>query len=398
MSFEEIWLHVEHYIALPAVWLSMLLGTVGADRAGWAVSVPVFIAIVGDRLRRLCPEDQSLLLWPPRGIGLILWVTGLLGCGVAVFLPALAWVALPLIGDLYDPSALHLWWQSVCAYWRFPLYGTSAGVVAGLVGFFAVGRWVEPWFSDRLHGVTRAKRADGLTDARHVLTQLPRARPFDPAKYFSIAHKKDAMFLGLDEDNKPVLLPRAMWKKNHVQIQGGTGTGKGVLACGTLTQAISYGDAVVVIDPKDDEWARHVLYSACRKAGVPFHLLDLRDTTPRVNLLARATVAETNELLIAGFSLSRTGESSDFYRTDDRRGARALASLATAGPVCLASLSDCAGKVLGDTLSKSARGLLGQLEEVAALPVTQTLGGFDLASVLNEGGCLFVLGSIRDEA
>ncbi|MDH8436620.1 MFS transporter, partial [Klebsiella variicola] len=75
-------------------------------------------------------------------------------------------------------------------------------------------------------------------------------------------------------------------------------------------------------DPKDDEWAPHVLREACKKAGKKFTLINLNKPNFQLDLLADISHEQLEELFNAGFSLAKKGEASDFYRISDRRAAR----------------------------------------------------------------------------
>lgn len=48
----------------------------------------------------------------------------------------------------------------------------------------------------------------------------------------------------------------------HIQACGTTGSGKGVFMGSLSAQCALNGEAVIVIDPKDDEWFPHVAQTA----------------------------------------------------------------------------------------------------------------------------------------
>ncbi|WP_312679154.1 helicase HerA domain-containing protein, partial [Escherichia coli] len=109
------------------------------------------------------------------------------------------------------------------------------------------------------------------------------------------------------------------FQKQHAAIIGTTGSGKGITASVLLYQAILLGEAVFVEDPKDDEWAVHVLREACKKSGKKFVVINLNRTNHQLYLLADISHEQLEELFKAGFSLSKKGEAADFYRIADRR-------------------------------------------------------------------------------
>nr|VXZ82824.1 conjugative coupling factor TraD, SXT/TOL subfamily [Klebsiella pneumoniae] len=107
-------------------------------------------------------------------------------------------------------------------------------------------------------------------------------------------------------------LPLKDWQKQHADIIGTTGAGKGVAAGILLYQSILAGEGVFVMDPKDDEWAPHLYRKACEDAGKPFALIDLRKQQYQLNLIEDITPDELEELLVAGFSPAEKGQESDF--------------------------------------------------------------------------------------
>ncbi|SVZ32245.1 mobB [Klebsiella pneumoniae] len=160
------------------------------------------------------------------------------------------------------------------------------------------------------------------------------------------------MFLGKDEQGKPVLVPRDTWRKTNIQILGLPGSGKSVMATNALIRCVrDFGDAVVYFDPKGDAWAPHVFRAHCPD----FTLLDLRPGKPaQLNLFRDLDQYALKNLLIAGLNLGETGDVADHYRISEQKAAK--------------------------------------------LSVLQTDSGIDVAGIINGGGCLYVIGSMDDEA
>lgn len=386
-----------HLLLLIVQMMEGFLDNYGALGVTTLTALLLFGAIAGVRLHRLCSPERALLLYIPRTFG---WCSSTLALAMSAAI-VIVLFAVPGFVPVYEPEnatvILQQWQDYVLWSRKWLICGGIVGAYVSAIGWYLIGRWLEPWCAEKLQLGTKKREQVGLTDVRELHSSLPQSRQFDPRKYFPEAHKKDSIFLGLDENNAPVYLSRAKFRKTHGQFQGLTGSGKSVAATVILSQCVRYGDAVFVFDPKDDEWAPYVLSTECRAAGVPFHVLDLRSTVPLVNLFGSASSAQINELLIAGFGLSRTGGDSDYYRIDDRKAARMLA-YSDECKSCVAQMSDAAHRVLGEELTKSAKGLLGQLEELAELPVIQTSAGFDIDAFVRKGGCLYVIGSIADEA
>lgn len=277
--------------------------------------------------------------------------------------------------------------------------GLGCGLAMGVLAWFIMRFYMQPRIARYLGcGSTD----DFLTDARTIESHLPKPFKYDPRKYFKDAQRKGNMFLGIDERRRVVALPRDTWKKTHVQICGPTGTGKGVMAGVCLAQSVAYGDGVYVIDPKNDEFAASVLSESCAAAGKPFHLVDLQSGQPaQFDLLKNISKEDLNSLFIAGFALGEKGTDADFYRKNDRAAARYLAGLANQGSVSLALLAERAGVMLPEDLVEKCEGFRRSLEEIAELQAPQAspfVEAIDLDGPLKNGGCLYVVGSMDDEA
>ncbi|MDE0308503.1 MAG: TraM recognition domain-containing protein [Acidiferrobacterales bacterium] len=272
------------------------------------------------------------------------------------------------------------------------------GLVIGVILAYIAGRKFEPWLLGYLdRRVRRAGRCESLTDIREVRHGFSDLADVDFSAQFDSAVKKDAMFLGLGLDGEEVTIDRPTWKSSHVQIMGPPGTGKGMLAGITLTQSLKYGDAVFVFDPKRDEWAPSVLHAACERAGVPFRYVDLNEAVAQINPLLSSTSGEVAEMLYAGLELGRKGTEADFYRLDDRKAARLAAGQAGEDALSLKELADRAKSVTDGSLMTGAKAFFAAIDEVAELPCVQTREGVDLCAPLRGGGCIYIVGSMRND-
>ncbi len=272
--------------------------------------------------------------------------------------------------------------------WQLLLYGAeflaAAAAAAGAARYLSgpFERWREHWI--RRSPLARETR----TDIRTVGGLLPEAHEaYDPHPH---CDRDDRLFLGLDPDGKPAYVDQALWRKSHIDIIGMTGSGKGVLAGVLLTQAARQGEAVVMVDPKDDEYAPRVLAEAARAAGVPFHALDFGAATPQWNPLLNKTPDEIEELLVASFGLGERGTEADFYRLNDRRAARACAELYDGEP-----LPALLRIFRGEPAAKQAAKFMADLEELANTPSAAGDAGLDLAQALTDGAVVYVRGSLR---
>ena len=294
--------------------------------------------------------------------------------GIAGSLAALSWFGLAFLshGDV-DASPL-LWW------------GAGAGL--GLVSALFADRAFAGVFNSMVHTFTRrtSLERNRKTDVREIHRFLPSAGdPYDPTRYFSV---EKGFFMGLDETGKPVY-----WQGRlpHIQVAGTTGSGKGVFLGMIGPQCLLHGEAVFYIDPKDDEWGPHVLHAAAKRAGVPYHFVDLRPGAgPQINLFDGCDAEQIEELLLAGFELGDKGGDSDHYRLADRRAAGHVAREAKNGDTP-ASLY----RGMGEFLEKTAPGFAGKLREMADIAAVNARHGINLQKVIREGGAVYVVGSMR---
>lgn len=363
-------MNLDYYVLLAAEWLVMSANKC-APYAGFVlgVSLAAFFHVPEDK-----PRAQQFWM----GIGATAGTVGPLAWfGLP---PALAWLARV---DVSMPQ-----WQGIAH---------AVGTVAGVLSFLVWLRFGQPWVNRLSHKLTRrtALERNRRTDVREIGAHLPEAgQDYDPRRYLEKDPRRGkGLFLGLNEQKRPVYVPYEQWRKSHVQVIGTTGAGKGVASAVLLSQALRAGEAVFVLDPKDDEWAPHVLRAEAERAGVPFYLVDLRRDVPQLDLLAEMLPEQLEELFISGFSLAEKGEAADFYRIGDRKAARNVAALVAEG---MRDLHQIALDKRTRSLHDSAAGFLGKLEELALLTAINAPGGLNLADTMRDGGCVYVIGSMRN--
>ena len=337
----------------------------------------VVIGLAGINTWHAAAEERTLSLQ----------VWGWVLCGALIAGPG-AYFGLPLIVKFFGFEGGY--------FPRWHLTAYFLGCLAGLVGAFVWARRIAPMLATAKSKVTR--RSDLVrnrkTDVREIAHHLPDPRKdFDPRKYLDA---KKGVFLGLDEQGQPQYLPQELWRKSHVQLIGTSGAGKGVAAAVLLAQALRDGEAVVVMDPKDDEWAPHVLKAEAERLGMPFRLVDLRDDAPQLDLFDGATADQLEELLVAGFSLAEKGESADFYRIADRQAARLAGCLldelgAGVTPQSLAEHPEIR------KAKQTAAGFVGKLDELARVKALDAPFARHLSDTVRDGGCLYIIGSMRNE-
>lgn len=290
------------------------------------------------------------------------------------------------------PIVFNWWFGAELVYPNVALWELLATLAVSLATFFLLRRHLSPAINvlkDKLTKRTELER-NKRTDVRTINDVLPKQLSnYDAAQYIDLSK---GVFVGLNDKGKPSYIPLEYWQKSHAQLIGTTGAGKGVAAQILLTQSVAAGEVVFVVDPKNDEWAPHVLRAECERHGKPFYLIDLNSDQYQMDFLASMSAHELEELLIAGFSLAEKGEAADFYRIEDRRAARTIANSLEAGDT-LRSLF--AGE-LAQSIANKAAGFFGKLEELALMNSINARGGLDLADVVESGGCVYVIGSMRN--
>ena len=266
-------------------------------------------------------------------------------------------------------------------------------VLVGIVVHVIVRRRFEPAINRlllRFNQKTHLAR-DSRTDVRTIRDHLPDTMDYDPEQYIDL---KKGVFVGLDVHQQPQYIPLSDIQKQHCGFIGTTGSGKGVASGLILYQLILAGEGAFVLDPKNDEWAPHLMRYACEKAGKPFHLINLNEKVPQLDLLAGTDTDQIEELLVAGFSLAEKGDNSDFYRIDDRKAARkspVLASDYERGSLERLFQSDYV-----QSIEDNIKAFYGKLEELSLVTSVNAVGGVNLNRIYEEGGCCYIIGSMRN--
>jgi hypothetical protein len=272
---------------------------------------------------------------------------------------------------------------------------TLAGLLSGILLVWLMIRYISRMWeviTQRFIKTSSVER-NRKTDIRQISVHLPNSQQkYDPSKFFI---PKKGIFFGLDERRLPVYMPWEKWRRSHIEVVGTTGSGKGVAAGVLLSQAVTYGESVIVLDPKNDEFLPHVMYQAAHAAGVPYVFIDLMCDSPQWNPIQNKTAREIEELFAAGFSLGEKGTDADFYRLDDRRAARILAAiLPTQRPMLSEAYRQLATQE--PEIVESGKKFAFDLEELSMIAATQTTLGVDLAQLIHDGAIIYVRGSMRN--
>ncbi len=279
-----------------------------------------------------------------------------------------------------------------------PYLENWAGLFAvGIISMLVWYRLIHPRINVIL---SKFKRDTNLernqkTDVRDIWKVLPKALKFDPLKFVNI---KKGFFVGLEESRKPLYLTCPSGSSiPHTQVVSTSGSGKGVFMGLMASQCLERGEAVFYFDPKGpkgDEWGPHVLFDTAKRTGKPFHYINInRPNGAQLNPCFGATEDEIFEALEGSMSLIETGGPSDFYTIADRHEARITAKLmSTKGLNFAQAYAERKGKMDG------AEKFEGKLRELSEMPSINSVNGqgVDLAKVINEGGCVYIVGSMRN--
>ncbi|ENT2068419.1 type IV secretory system conjugative DNA transfer family protein [Salmonella enterica] len=276
---------------------------------------------------------------------------------------------------------------------RIPLWiMTIVFTVAGLIFHIIARRLLAGEIDNLKHRMIKKSKLERntKTDVRKVRNLLPDSVEYNPLNYIDL---KKGVFIGLDKEDQPQYITVKEFQKQHAAIIGTTGSGKGISATILLYQAILLDEAVFVEDPKDDEWAAHVLREACKLAGKRFVLINLNKQNFQLDLLADISKEQLEELFNAGFSLAKKGEGADFYRIADRRAARNTSVIHEKGM----TLRDLFNTSFVQSLEEDVPAFYGELEEVALVNSINATNGFSLKEIFDEGGCCYIIGSTRNQ-
>lgn len=269
---------------------------------------------------------------------------------------------------------------------------TASFTFTGLIFHIAVSRLLAGEIDKLKHRLIKKSKLERniRTDVREVKEMLPDSVSYNPLDHIDL---KKGVFIGLDKDDQPQYITIEEFQSQHADLIGTTGSGKGVSACVLLYQAILSGEGVFVEDPKNDEWAPHVLRDACQTAGKQFVLINLNALSFQLDLLADISHEQLEELFNAGFSLAKKGEGADFYRIADRRAARNTAAIYEKGM----TLRDLFNTPFVKSLENDMPAFYGELEEIALVNTINASNGFSLKTIFDEGGCCYIIGSMRNQ-
>ncbi|SCC95256.1 hypothetical protein THIX_90025 [Thiomonas sp. X19] len=314
---------------------------------------------------------------------------------------ATAWLSGKVLKWAILPSVAGMMVSAVAGAAGAPNLGSALGVLTGfaLIIFMARKAWLA-----RQPQV----QADDLPNVHaHVqMGQFMQKPSYQAEPWLASASQHQAVFVGMGcrpgkgkkEPAKvrdvPMTISPDQARKNHMAIIGASGTGKTVITTSLLVQAMTAGDACVVIDPKNDEFAPGILFREAQKLGKPTAFIDLRKDIPQINVFQGCTKTECEVLVNTALQLENSGDPAvDFYRGEDRDACATLLDKLTEGQFNLRSMVNIGADV--DEVT-SRQNFWRALKDMARLGAFDTAAGPNLAEIIERGGLVYIVGSVDD--
>jgi len=320
----------------------------------------------------------------------------MLFCGIFVSL----WMVYGYLSfALPKPHIYHSINSLMKAFWVANLIAIALGLLIAPFLQLLIKRNLEPSVAGFIERLGKRKVDIYKTPSAKTLGRpIPNAKPFDPSRYFKEAQKCQSYFIGLNDVNKPVYLPYEEFNSSHMLVLGFTGFGKGTFVNNILWQAIAQKTTTVLFQPKVDEWSASVLDAACKNANKKLTRINLNAPIASINPILGCNENELFEILTSTFDLVTSSKESDFHKLRDRKGAKLFSKIMRDLPdATLTDLVKHQNKYLNG-LEKECVGLITQIEELADLPQTQVIDGFDLQTFINSGDCLLVESNVGNES
>lgn len=169
--------------------------------------------------------------------------------------------------------------------------------------------------SPRLSALARRFRVQQATDeTTDIKTAIENARAlnFDPRDHYT----DGSVLTGLNLAHEtPILTEASTFFETHKMVVGATRFGKGITFQSWIEQAAYYGNAVIYIDPKGDEFIPVIMREAAELLGRPYVHLDMNDDGRGTWApLAGGSLQERKARMVELLGLSTTGSDADHYR------------------------------------------------------------------------------------
>lgn len=269
---------------------------------------------------------------------------------------------------------------------------------AGLAIRFYYFRFFHPYISGVMRDWRNLQSTDEISDIRDERLKYV-AKDFLPTKFYD--SKKEKLVVGLNSDNNPIYIPLNVWRQTNTQIIGPTRYGKGVAIGCLMDQVIRCGDALIYVDPKEDEWAPHVMYQAAKAAGKPFYYLTLHDKGIGYwSPFEGGTRRDAYARLVTIFGMVEAGGESDFYKIVEKMQLNRIL-----GEHDSYDLTNLYGKITAfNSWQKNDRAkaikveaLLENWRQIKSLNPPEHVTRFSVEKALLEGAVVYIQGALNDD-
>lgn len=272
-------------------------------------------------------------------------------------------------------------------------------ILAGTLTFkFSMERIIEPYLSYLIRKYRVRQSSEKLSDIRSEFGRL-KSKNYDPRKYF----KDGYMFLGLDEDNKPIYETDEDFKTRHIKFIGPTQTGKGVIQGLIIYQSILKGWCVGFFDIKPDDFIYSIMCKACKEAGRPLPVVvDLNGAGPgSYNMFTNGTSRDIVSRIQAAVNVIDKGTSADFYSAEERALMIDIeehfdGSLKTLEQLLLGKMPNGESRPEYYDMTKKSRAYVKEMK--GHKPINPKKGrGFNVDKTLKANAVFYIRGSITDK-
>ena len=342
--------------------------------------------LVGGRAGRITKPDRPYLSPILRSAGGWAKLIGILITGASVGWGLLVMLLLYVHQVLSGQTPIGAFASAWALLWKYGQNHLSAwgfgSAIALVISLPLIWRAIPGW-----------ERGDGLPDIKDLVGRFKQFNGYDPIPHIDV---KKGCFVGRNDKGVAIYVPWRKLLETHVQVLGMTGSGKGVAMSLIAYQAVLAGECLVWFDPKFDRYSPRILAAAAKRAGRPFHLVNLNPSTgPQLNPLYGANSFEIEELLVAAFDLRAKGTDGDFHRGKDEDAAAEAAQLATdAGNLSIPGLFQAC--VSRDSITDQEN-FWRKLKKLARLPAVNTTGGLNLSQAIANRAVIYIIGSADNE-
>ncbi|MFK5950659.1 MAG: TraM recognition domain-containing protein, partial [Methylococcales bacterium] len=264
--------------------------------------------------------------------------------------------------------------------WHYPFIGIAIGLTIRLI----TKRYLFTFISSLMRKFRNKQTDDELSDIRDESANYL-AKDYNPSSNY----KLDSIFIGLDENDKPIQIPLETWYEVNMQVIGPTRYGKGVILGCIMEQVIKMNDGLIYIDPKDDKFAPHIMKQACDAVGRPFYYITLHDDgigkwAPFLGGSERDALARIEY----AYGLEMTGDpGTDYFKTQEKS--------ALVNAFSQSRHIDKLYNLLADSEANRINAELESWSKIKSLcPKKGT--GFSIEKALKENAVVYVNGSLTD--